>query len=128
MRPWLLFLHLFLAFPLAQPGPASAQETGASGAGTQSSDAENSCSVEDANNIISIILCPPGLDQSDWQKAGELACADRLPCGAWIWDEKDKMPAAAPENHDGLSRSEVTSALAVWVAEQELLITIESGK
>lgn len=92
----------------------AAQDTGA----TQ-------CTQSAASDIISVVICPAGLDDVELAEAGKTFCAERLPCGAWIWTNAADAPETAPENHDGLTQAQVTSSVGVWVAEQEQFISIE---
>lgn len=85
------------------------------------------CAVRDASRIVSVVICPAALDQTGIVAAARAACADRAVCGAWVWTDAEAAPAAAPENHDGLTEAEVTSALGVWVAEQQSFIAIDAG-
>ncbi|MEP5760955.1 MAG: hypothetical protein ABJ327_16910 [Litoreibacter sp.] len=77
------------------------------------------------SKIIRILVCEDAsISQTSLVEAGKEACAEVLPCGAWIWHDRQAAPAIAPKNHDGLLQAHVTSARAVWVAEQENLVEI----
>ncbi|WP_299847930.1 hypothetical protein [uncultured Roseovarius sp.] len=86
---------------------------------------EGLCEVRDSSDIISVALCPEGLSQEDLGKAGAEICGERLPCGVWFWTNPDDAPAEAPDNHDGLTKEQVTTATAVYVGEDKMLINIE---
>lgn len=110
----------FLApvFAALSVASASAQDAGAAAM-------PDACRVVDQSQVIATVLCAPGGDQQLWVAAGEAACDGRLPCGAWIWDSADQMPAKAPENHDGLTPAEITASKGVWVAEKKMFIAID---
>ena len=86
---------------------------------------ENQCEAQDSSDIISIALCPEGLSQEELGQAGAEICGDRLPCGVWFWTDPADIPAEAPDNHDGLTKEQITSAHAVYVGEDKMLINIE---
>lgn len=86
------------------------------------------CEQKTASTIISIVICPEGLTLEQLAGAGKAFCDGRMPCGAWIWSDPASAPEEAPENHDGLTKEEVTSAVGVWVAEQSQFISIEKVK
>ncbi len=92
----------------------AAQETGA-----------GQCEQKAASEVISIVICPEDLSLEQLAGAGKTFCDKRLPCGAWIWSDQASAPEEAPENHDGLTKAQVTSAVGVWVAEQNQFISIE---
>ena len=92
-------------------GAASAQDT--------------ACEERGTNGMVTLVLCPQGLDTAAWKDAGVAACGMRKPCGAWIWDDVKNMPALAPDSHDKLSKAQVSSAVAIWVNEKQELITLE---
>ncbi|MGB5559137.1 MAG: hypothetical protein WBN04_14145 [Paracoccaceae bacterium] len=100
-------------------GPVGAQDSGADAA------AESQCTVGDTNGMVTLVLCPPGLDQEALKTAGEAACGERMPCGAWIWVDEAKMPEVAPDSHDKLTQEQITAAAAIWVNEAKQLITLE---
>ena len=85
----------------------------------------DACNTLDSTKWIRVVLCPPGLELDALQQAGDRACDGQVPCGAWIWDDIANAPERAPENHDGLSKAEVTSAKGVWVAEDKTFIQID---
>ena len=83
------------------------------------------CEERDSSEFISVALCPEGISQEDLGKSGKEICGERLPCGVWFWTDPNDMPAKAPDNHDGLTQEQITSAIAVWVGEKDMLISIE---
>ncbi len=83
------------------------------------------CEQKAASKVISIVICPKDLSLEQLAEAGKTFCDQRLPCGAWIWSDQASAPEEAPENHDGLTKAEVTSAVGVWIAEQSQFISIE---
>jgi hypothetical protein len=84
------------------------------------------CTLLDQSEIISVLLCEGEFEEAVLVEAGKAACGDRLPCGAWFWRSAADAPASAPANHDGLTQPEVVSSLGVWVAEDQLFISIEA--
>ena len=88
--------------------------------------AESGCLVRDTNELVTVVICPSGLEQGDWQKAGVEACGNRKPCAAWIWDDASKAPEVTPPTPTDLSRAEIVSAVAIWVNETSQLIMISS--
>lgn len=104
---------LALSAVLAAPLPASAQDA-----------VQGACTAVDESRLIVVVLCPDGLGQADWAAAGRFFCGDRQVCGAWVWADPDAVPATAPDNHDGLTQAQITSALGVWVAEQQSFVAI----
>ena len=85
----------------------------------------NTCEAKGTNGMVTLVLCPPGLDQEAWKAAGETACGLRKPCGAWIWDEATNVPVFVPDSHDKLPAEAVQSAKAIWINEQQSLMVIE---
>ncbi|MEX0281144.1 MAG: hypothetical protein AB3N13_08145 [Arenibacterium sp.] len=86
---------------------------------------DTTCETKGANGMVAVVLCPPGLDQDAWKAAGEAACGQRRPCGAWIWDDTKNVPVLVPDSHDKLPQNAVRSAKAIWVSEQQSLMVIE---
>ena len=82
------------------------------------------CLVRDHNALVTVVICPAGLDQPDWREAGVEACGARKPCAAWIWDDPKKAPEITPPTPTDMSREEIVSAVAIWVNETSQLITI----
>jgi len=105
---------IILAATIGLALPATAQEA-----------AENPvCQVMGENGMVTLLLCPEGLSQELLASEGVAACTGRLPCGAWIWTDATMIPAEAPDSHDKLTKAEVKSATAIWVAEQSKLIQL----
>lgn len=105
---------------LISAGPAIGQQD----SGAQMLDG---CEIVDSSRLIRIVHCPiPTTDEAALAQVGRAACSDTEICGTWIWKQRDDMPQKAPENHDGLTQDEVTSATAVWSQETEQLITIRT--
>lgn len=86
------------------------------------------CKVISESNWIRLIHCPEGLEDAEYAMAGRAACGDKVACGAWIWTRLSDIPVTAPENHDGLTQAQVTSAVGVWDAQNEQLIRITPDK
>lgn len=90
--------------------------------------AQNSgCENKGTNGMVSIVLCPTGLDYDAWKEAGEAACGARQPCGAWIWDNPLEVPASAPARHDELPGASVRTAKAIWVNEKSELLVLKKN-
>ena len=111
-----------LAFAaLAAPLPAAGQEASTT---TEAGSGSSDCETRSSSGIIRILLCGEGVDAEELAEAGRAACDGALPCGAWFYTSADKLPAEAPENHDGLPPEQVRTARGVYVAESDLLIEI----
>jgi len=85
----------------------------------------NICEPRGTNGMVSLLLCPAGLEPAEWKAAGEAVCGDRKPCGAWIWEDAAKVPAEAPERHDLIPQENVLAAKAIWVNEAGELMVLE---
>lgn len=111
------FLGLFLGlFPgMALPVSAVAQESPA-------------CTEKGTNGMVTMLLCPEGLDEADLAAEGRAVCGARKPCGAWIWTDAAMIPANAPDSHDKLPKEAVRNAVAIWVNEAEQLISVTQDK
>ena len=116
MRSLRILRHAFLAWAclgcwgIAQPAEAQKAST---------------CEVRDTSGMVTLVLCPPGLDTDALRAAGVAACKGRMPCGAWIWDSPARMPTTAPDRHDALPPEAIAAAKAIWVEESQSLITLE---
>ncbi|MFD3189868.1 hypothetical protein ACFMPD_06275 [Sedimentitalea sp. HM32M-2] len=86
---------------------------------------DGACEARGTNGMVTVVLCPAGLDKAAWQEAGKSACGDRKPCGAWLWDDAANLPVDIPDSHDKLPGDSVRSALAIWINEQDRLMVIE---
>ena len=86
--------------------------------------AENACEAGGRNGMVATVACPAGLDEDAWKAAGVAACGEELPCGAWIWEDAALLPEDVPARHDELSEAQITTAVAIWVAENQQLILI----
>lgn len=97
---------------------------GAAGAAL-AQEAEPRCEGRGENGMVSLLLCPEGLEAEDYAAEGRIACDGRKPCGAWIWLQAEAVPAEAPDAHDKLPRASVQQAVAIWVNESEKLMMLE---
>lgn len=88
---------------------------------------ENLCEPKGSNGMVTLVLCPAGLDQTAWKDAGVAACDERMPCGAWIYEDATAMPETAPERHDLLKPEEVRAAKAIWINERSELMVLEQN-
>lgn len=82
------------------------------------------CSVRDRRDFTVIVICPKELSQDSLRNAGLEACGSTKPCAAWIWVDEQKAPAVAPKTPEDFSRVQIVSAVAIWVNEDQKLITI----
>jgi len=89
---------------------------------------DTECEARGTNGMVTLVLCPAGLDEAALVVAGKAACGDRKPCGAWIWDDVANVPTETPERHDLLPKDSVTSALAIWVNEKDQLVKIQKSQ
>jgi len=83
------------------------------------------CEVRDQSAVIRVLVCTEPLDQDGLAAAGRAACGVTRPCGAWVWPDAAAAPATAPANHDGLTPAQIVASLGVWVAEDEMFISID---
>ena len=86
------------------------------------------CPVRDKSATVAIVVCPPGLGQEQWRRAGEAACANTKPCSAWIWDDPAKAPEKAPPLPTGVAKNDVLNSVAVWDNDTKQLLTISKVK
>ena len=82
------------------------------------------CTITSSSQFIRLVHCSQDLSNETYADAGKAACAKQMPCGTWIWRNREDMPEEAPSNHDGLTQAQVTSAVGVWVAEDQSLVLI----
>lgn len=82
------------------------------------------CENKGSNGMVTMLLCPEGLESAALADEGRIACEGRMPCGAWMWVDADAIPDEAPESHDKLPKASIQQALAIWVNEAEQLITL----
>ena len=118
-RPGLLAAALLAlcAAPLAaQTAPEAATES--------ETRAALSCTWSHGGGQLASALCNPGLAPEVWAAAGRAACAGHTLCAAWIYDDAAARPDPIPETFEELTQTNVTGALAVWVHEDDLLVTI----
>lgn len=104
-------------------GPLAAQDAPADTAADDARAAE-ACTWSHGGGQLASALCEPGLEPAVWAAAGRAACEGHALCAAWIYDDADARPDPIPESFDDLTQANVTSALAVWVHEDDLLVTI----
>lgn len=101
----------FFALPaLAEEAPATGQ-----------------CRTVATNGMVAAVLCPKGQTLEQWKAAGIAACGDRKPCGAWIWDDADAVPAALPAKHEELGADAVRRAKSIWINETGKMVILEKG-
>lgn len=89
---------------------------------------DSQCTAKGSNGMVTLVLCPEGLDNAALRDAGIAACEGRKPCGAWIWDDAQAMPRTAPDSHEKLTKAEIGSAIAVWVNDADQLILLSEAK
>ena len=83
------------------------------------------CEGKGTNGMVSMLLCPDGLSEDHLANEGRAICAERKPCGAWVWTDAAFVPLEAPDAHDKLPKESVKNALAIWVNESEQLISLK---
>lgn len=83
------------------------------------------CEVTGSSAVIHLAYCPNMMEDADLRDVAQLVCGDNPACGVWIWSDRAQMPARAPENHDGLTQEQITSAVAVWDNDGAQLIRID---
>lgn len=107
-----------LVSAIALAGGALAQD--------QSATAEDApapvCELKGQNGMVSMLLCPAGLEAAAYAEEGRIACEGRAPCGAWIWTDAAAIPAEAPDSHDKLPKESVRAAAAIWVNDKSELM------
>jgi hypothetical protein len=86
--------------------------------------AAEACTWSHTGGQLAAVLCEPGLEQAVWAAAGRAACTGQALCGAWIYDDPGALPDPMPASFEGLTQANVTSAVAVWVAEGKYLVII----
>jgi hypothetical protein len=82
------------------------------------------CEVKGKNGMVTLLLCPEGLDDVALAGEGKAACNGRLPCGAWIWENELDMPAETPDSHAKLSPEQITASRGVWMNELNQMVII----
>ena len=118
-RPGLLLVPALLALCA---GPLAAQTEPDTAA--EDARAAEACTWSHGGGQLASALCEPGLDPAVWAAAGRAACDGQDLCAAWIYDDPAARPDPMPDSFDKLTQQNVTSALAVWVHEDDMLITI----
>ncbi len=82
------------------------------------------CEGKGSNGMVSMLLCPEGLNEDELAKEGRAICQERKPCGAWVWTDAAFIPLEAPDEHNKLPKESVRNALAIWVNEAEQLVSL----
>ena len=83
------------------------------------------CTVKNRSDAVVLVVCGSGLSESVWHEAGKAACGDRHYCNAWIWDDESKVPRVAPATDAGLRKVDSAAAVAVWINDSEMLMTLK---
>lgn len=99
-------------------GPLSAEES------ADAARAAEACTWSHTGGQLAGVLCEPGLEQTVWAAAGGAACAGHQLCAAWVYEDPTALPDPMPDRFEGLTQANVTSAVAVWVEEDDYLIVI----
>lgn len=86
------------------------------------------CEHKGSNGMVTMLLCPEGLETDALISEGQAVCGDRKPCGAWIWENETDIPAEAPDSHDKLTEQQITSSRGVWMHEHNQFIEISEQK
>lgn len=122
------FAVLAVLLPAPGAAPAAAQEAPREARGEAAGEGAAGaaeCTVRDRNGMITLVICPPGLDAAALQRAGQAACDGRRPCLAWIWDDPEAVPAVAPPTSEELGGEALAAARAVWVEDDRQFISLE---
>jgi hypothetical protein len=90
--------------------------------------AAEACSWSHGGGQLAAVLCEPGLSEDILAAAGRAACSGHALCAAWIYDDVAHMPAPIPSRFEDLAQANITGAIGVWVAEDEMLIQIEASR
>ena len=77
--------------------------------------------------MVSMLLCPEGLEPDVLAEEGKIACDGRAPCGAWVWTDAAAIPAEAPDAHDKLPKESVQQAIAIWVNDNSELMMLKKA-
>jgi hypothetical protein len=85
---------------------------------------EASCSVLSKSDTVAIVICGKSTDKEVWRDAGLKACEGKTLCNAWIWDDRTKAPKTAPKTDADMSKSEASSARAIWIHDDQKLVLI----
>ena len=112
MRAGKIFMGAAIAF--AACGMAAAQEQA------------RQCETRGTNGMVTLLLCPEGLDAEGMAREGKLACGERKPCGAWIWTDPAVVPAEAPDSHDKLAPEAIKASHGVWMNELDKMIVLQA--
>lgn len=86
------------------------------------------CKVLTNNGDVAVVLCPPGVGQEQWQRAGSAACGNVKSCSAWIWDDVKKAPLSAPSQATDIAQKDMLNSVAIWDNAEQRLIMIERVK
>lgn len=86
------------------------------------------CEGKGSNGMVSMLLCPEGLDDNALANEGRAICQERKPCGAWVWTDAAFIPLEAPDEHNKLPKESVRNALAIWVNEAEQLVSLTKAE
>jgi hypothetical protein len=87
-------------------------------------DAAGACKVTSRSDKVVIVVCPARSDPTVWRTAGVAACADKITCNAWIWDDAASAPGRAPVEDKSMPKDAARKAKAIWVHDSEQLIQV----
>ena len=85
------------------------------------------CSILDRSDAVIIMVCSTE-EAETWQKAGKEACGLKQLCNAWIWDDEAKAPKVAPKTDADIPKANTSQAVAVWVNDSKMLMTLRQVK
>lgn len=83
------------------------------------------CEETAASDMIRVMVCPGGISEEAMAVLGKEACGETRPCGTWFFPVADIAPEVAPARHDGFTQEEITGALGVYVAGDDIVVKIE---
>lgn len=81
------------------------------------------CRILDRSDAVIIMVCSTQ-EAEDWQKAGKEACGLKQLCNAWIWDDEANAPKVAPITDAEIPKVNSVQAVAVWVNDSKMLMTL----
>ncbi len=81
------------------------------------------CKILDRTDAVIIMVCPDQ-DAEAWQEAGKEACGLKQLCNAWIWDDETKAPKMAPITDAEIPKVNTSQAVAVWINDSKMLMTL----
>jgi len=85
------------------------------------------CRILDRSDAVIIMVCSTKEPEA-WQQAGKEACGLKQLCNAWIWNDKTKAPRVAPLTDADMPKVNSSQAVAIWVNDSKMLMTLRQVK